>query len=99
MWAERCEIEFEKDATTHTGATVYRSRSYGCEAKGKCIRSTLSKPTDVAVVQRLLGITQYLAKFLQRVSDMTKPLHELTAKDVDCQWDEPHQTAVVRRCT
>ena len=53
----------------------------------------MPRPTDVAAVQRLLGLTQYLAKFLPRLSDMTKPLRELTAKDVDFQWDEPQQTA------
>ena len=53
----------------------------------------MPRPTDVAAVQRLLGLTQYLAKFLPRLSDMTKPLRELTAKDVDFQWDEPQQAA------
>ena len=50
-------------------------------------------PTDVAAVQRLLGLTQYLAKFLPRLSDMTKPLRELTMEDVGFQWDEPQQAA------
>ena len=53
----------------------------------------MPRPTDVAAVQRLLGLTQYLAKFLPRLSDMTKPLRELTTKDVDFQWDEPQQAA------
>ena len=53
----------------------------------------MPRPTDVAAVQRLLGLTQYLAKFLRRLSDMTKPLRQLTAKDVDFLWDEPQQAA------
>ena len=53
----------------------------------------MPRPTDVAAVQRLLGLTQYLAKFLPLLSDMTKPLRELTTKDVDFQWHEPHQAA------
>ena len=44
----------------------------------------MPSPTYVAAVLRLL--TQYL-------SDMTKPLRELTTKDVDFQWDEPQQAA------
>ena len=41
-------------------------------------------PTDKAGVQRLLGLAQYLSKFLPRLSDITKPLRELTQNDV--QW-------------
>ena len=40
-------------------------------------------PTDVAGVQRLLGMAQYLAKFLPHLADVTKPLRELTHKDVE----------------
>ena len=40
----------------------------------------MPKPTDVAGVQRLLGMTQYLAKFLPHLSDLTKPLRELTQR-------------------
>ena len=43
----------------------------------------MPRPTDVAAVQRLLGLTQYLANILPRVSDMIKPLRELTPKGVD----------------
>ena len=39
-------------------------------------------PTDKAAVQRLLGVAQYLAKFLPHLSDITKPLRELTKSDV-----------------
>ena len=53
----------------------------------------MPRPTYVAAVQRLLGLTQYLAKFLPRLSNMTKPLRELTTKDVDFLWDEPQQAA------
>ena len=48
-------------------------------------------PTDVAGVQRLLGMIQYLSKFLPSLSDMTKPLRELTGKEVAWAWDQPHQ--------
>ena len=45
----------------------------------------MPRPTDVAAVQRLLGLTQYLG--------MTKPLRELTTKYVDFQRNEPQQAA------
>ena len=38
----------------------------------------MPNPTDVPGVQRLLGLAQYLAKFLPHLSDITKPLRDLT---------------------
>ena len=50
-------------------------------------------PTAKAGVQRLLGFAQYLAKFLPHLSDITKPLRDLTQRDVDWIWDSAQQTA------
>ena len=51
-------------------------------------------PTDKAGVQRLLGLAQYLSKFLPHLSDITKPLRELTQNDVVWNWESPQQTAL-----
>ena len=51
-------------------------------------------PADVAAVQRLLGLTQYLSKFLPHLSDLTKPLRELTQKDTAWEWGEVQQKAL-----
>ena len=53
----------------------------------------MPRPTDVTGVQRLLGMSQYLAKFLPRLSDLTKPLRELTHKEVEWMWDQPQERA------
>ena len=50
-------------------------------------------PIDVAGVQRFLGMVQYLSKFLPSLSDMTKPLQELTQKETEWVWDQPQQGA------
>ena len=50
-------------------------------------------PTDVAGVQRLLGMAQYLSKFLPHLADLTKPLRELTHQDSLWTWEYPQQTA------
>ena len=50
-------------------------------------------PSDVAAVQQLLGFTQYLSKVLPHLSDMTKPLRELTQKDTVWIWDHAQQQA------
>ena len=35
-------------------------------------------PTNTAAIQRLLGMAQYLSKFLPHLSQITKPLRALT---------------------
>lgn len=69
--------------------------SEGLKVDPRKVRAILEmpRPTDVPAVQRLLGMTQYLAKFLPHLSDTTKALRELTLKETDFQWDEPQQKA------
>ena len=50
-------------------------------------------PTDNLGVQHLLGLAQYLAKFLPHLSDTTKPLRDLTQNDIQWVWNKPQQTA------
>ena len=51
-------------------------------------------PTDKAGIQRLLGMIQYLSKFLPHLSDMTKPLRDLTRKDVEWCWGDGQDSAL-----
>ena len=62
-------------------------------SKVKAIRE-MPAPTDIAGVQRMLGLAQYLSKFLPHLSDITKPLRELTQQDVEWAWDEPQKMAL-----
>ena len=59
------------------------------------VRAVQDKPPphDVAAVRRLLGLSQYLSKFLPHLSDITKPLRELTKKEVVWAWDPAQQQA------
>ena len=51
-------------------------------------------PKDVAGVQQLLGLTQYLSKFLPHLAEITKPLCELTQKNTTLVWEHPQQYAL-----
>ena len=62
-------------------------------AKVKTIRD-MPAPTDKAGVQRLLGLAQYLSKFLPNLSDMTKPLREQTQQETEWCWDDAQNTAL-----
>ena len=53
----------------------------------------MPQPEDVAAVQRLLGLAQYLSKFLPHLSDITKPLRDLTQKDTEWTWGSAQQKA------
>ena len=55
--------------------------------------TNLTKPTDVQGVRRILGMTNYLAKFLPKLSDVSAPLRELTRKDHDFYWSDIHDQA------
>ena len=48
----------------------------------------MERPTDIQGVQHFCGMVNYLAKFLDKLSDMCEPLHLLTHKDIEWQWTE-----------
>ena len=50
-------------------------------------------PSDKLRVQRLLGLAQYLAKFLPNLSDITKPLRDITQNDVQFVWEDAQKEA------
>ena len=50
-------------------------------------------PVDVAGVRRFLGMVQYLSKFLPRLAELTRPLRELTQKDVIFTWQKSQEDA------
>ena len=50
-------------------------------------------PTDVASVRRFIGFTNYLSKFLPRLSDALEPLRKLSSPDVEWFWTDIHDSA------
>ena len=54
----------------------------------------MPNPTDVPGVQRLLGLAQHLAKYLPHLSDITKPLRDLTRNDTEWMWESSQQNAL-----
>ena len=50
-------------------------------------------PEEQAALQRFLGMSNYLLKFIENYSEKTAPLRELLRKDNEWHWDEPQQTA------
>ena len=46
---------------------------------------------DKKEIKRLLGLINYLAKFLPKLPEVTSPLRELLQKDVHWHWEEHHK--------
>ena len=68
--------------------------------QGLCVDPTkvqaiteMPPPINVKGVQRLLGMAQYLAKFVPHISDVTKLLRDLTQKNIAWVWDQPQEKA------
>ena len=55
--------------------------------KTKAIRN-MPVPVDKAEVQRLIGMVNYVQKFVPRLAEITTPLRELTKKDNEFIWEE-----------
>ena len=74
---------------------VHLLTAHGVKADPSKINAitNLTKPTDVQGVRRILGMTNYLAKFLPKLSDVSAPLRELTRKDHDFHWSDIHDQA------
>ena len=68
----------------------------GLKADPAKVRAVLEMPTptDVASVRRFIGFTNYLSKFLPRLSDVCEPLRKLTLPDVEWFWTNLHDSAV-----
>ena len=53
----------------------------------------MEPPKDVAAVRRLVGIANYLSKFLSKLSELCEPLRRLTHKDVEWRWSVEQEEA------
>ena len=53
----------------------------------------LPSPTDIAAVQRFLGMIGYVSKFTPNMAEITKPLQTVIQKDIAWHWEEPQINA------
>ena len=51
-------------------------------------------PTSVSDVRSLLGMTNYVSRFISNYADIVAPLRDLTHKGVEFKWHEVHQKAL-----
>ena len=61
-------------------------------SKVKTIQDT-APPTNASEVRSFLGMTQYVARFIQGYATLTEPLRALTKKDLPWRWSHVEETA------
>ena len=53
----------------------------------------MERPSDVAAVRRLVGLVNYLSKFLSKLLELCELLRRLTHKDVEWSWSTEKKKA------
>ena len=59
--------------------------------------SDMPTPTDKTAVRRLLGIINYLSRFVPQLTDMAEPLRVLTRKEAIFEWTDVQNAAWTSR--
>ena len=81
------KFRFKCDEVSFFGHTLTQKGLKIDPAKVEAI-AMMNKPKDIAGVQRFIGMVKYLAKFLPRLSEVCKPLRNLTHKDAPWVWEK-----------
>ena len=73
-----------------------RNDGKGLKVDSSKVRAVVSMatPHNVAAVRRLMGMANYVSRFLPGLSDVMEPLRRLTRNDVEWWWGPEHDEAV-----
>lgn len=86
------KCKFRTKSVNFVGHTFTEDGLKPDEEKTKAIRN-MPKPDNQAALQRFLGMTNYLNKYIQDYSEKTAPLRELLHHDVIWSWTDSQQQA------
>lgn len=87
---EKCE--YNKHSVKFLGHVFTPSGYKADDDKIKGIRQ-LKVPTSIKELRRILGMVNYLGKFIENLSELTEPLRKLLHKETAWQWESEHQQA------
>ena len=85
----RDKMKIHLPEVTYIGHLLTKDGIHPDPRKVEAIHS-LKTPTDVKSLKRFLGMVNYLAKFLPKLSEMTQPLRNLEKKNVVWEWNSTH---------
>ncbi|CAI5681987.1 unnamed protein product [Oreochromis niloticus] len=88
------KIQFKVDTVKYMGHIITAAGQKADVSKIKAIVD-MPTPEDKQSLQRLLGMTKFLAQYIQNEASLTAPLRQLLKKDTAWQW-QPHHTAALQ---
>lgn len=97
--AQKCGVKFNRKKCKFGVNKVkflgHNFSDQGIEVDNEKVRAIkeMEKPKDVKAVERFLGMTTYVTKFINNLASHTVPLRELIKKDVKFEWNEEHDAA------
>ena len=86
------KMKLRQRSVTFLGHIITKDGLMADPGKIEAIRD-MPCPTDVAGVQRFNGFVNYLSKFLPGLSDVMKPIRQLTKMDVPWNWSKTQDDA------
>ena len=87
---EKCEFRVKE--VIYIGHKLTAEEVTPDEQKVEAIKR-MPPPEDKKGTERLLGVVNYLAKFVPNMSTITKPIRELLRSDVEFQWGDAQKNA------
>ena len=88
----RDKCEFRVKEVIYIGHKLTAEGVKPDEQKVEAIKR-MPPPEDKKGTERLLGVVNYLAKFVPNMSTITKPIRELLRSDVEFQWGDAQEKA------
>jgi len=87
LYAKLSKCEFETNKTTFLGHVI---SDKGITMDPEKVRAIMDwpTPTNVTEVQSFVGLCNYYRRFIPNFAKIAKPLHNLTRKDVEFNWNE-----------
>lgn len=87
---EKCDLTQE-----HITFVRHKVSSKGSEPDPNKVKAVLQmpEPTCIEDVRCLMGMANYLSKFVPQIASITVPLKDLLREKNEWVWDEPQQTA------
>ena len=89
------KCKFGVEAVKYVGHIFCKSGVKPDPEKVKAI-SQFPVPSDVPSLQRFLGMTNYLGKFIPNYSQLTAPMRQLMHKDIEFIWTDEQNNAFTK---
>ena len=88
---EKCE--YSKPSVTFLGHIISKDGTSPDPDKTKAIRE-MPPPTKVSELRTILGMIQYLGKYVPNLSDILRPMNELLRDDTAWNWTHKQQESL-----